>query len=80
MQEALSEASSLPSWNSRRSQRRFSPDNKGHIIGKGFDCGGGLWTSGLTIGPYEVLPAATLAFGEEPRLNLEKYDPIRKMS
>ncbi|TWK82120.1 hypothetical protein CHCC20333_3973 [Bacillus paralicheniformis] len=38
------------------------------------------FTSGLTSGPYEVFPAASLAFGEEQGFNLQKYDSMRKMS
>ncbi|TWM25993.1 hypothetical protein CHCC14821_1252 [Bacillus paralicheniformis] len=80
MQKALSAASGLPSWNSRRNQSRYSPDDKGHIKGTDLIAAAGFEPSGLTIGPCEVLPAASLAFSEEQELNLEKYDPMRKMS
>ena len=65
MQKALSATPVFPSWNSRRNQSRFPPGGKGHIKGTDLIAASGCGPSGLTIGPYEVFPAASLAFGEE---------------
>ncbi|MCY7994042.1 hypothetical protein [Bacillus haynesii] len=51
----------------------------GHIKGTDLIAAAGFGPSGLTIGPYAGSLAASLVFGEEPGLNLEKYDPTRKM-
>ncbi|MCY7755267.1 FAD-binding oxidoreductase [Bacillus haynesii] len=86
LQEALSAAPGLHHATVGEVRVGFRPMTKdllpllGHIKGTDLIAAAGFGPSGLTIGPYAGSLAASLAFGEEPGLNLEKYDPMRRMS
>ncbi|MED2976929.1 FAD-dependent oxidoreductase [Bacillus swezeyi] len=86
LREALAVAPGLHSATVGEVRIGFRPLTKdwlpllGNIAGTGLIAATGFGPSGLTFGPYAGALAASLAYGEDPGIDLKKYDPTRQTS